>query len=70
MLRAKSGLFRGLNPTMAVTALTVLSVFLLFGVFAPDLSAQWFQGAKITLSAVLSGTTFWWYRSFCALHCI
>lgn len=56
MLRAKSGLFRGLNPTMAVTALTVLSVFLLFGVFAPDLSAQWFQGAKNNIIS-----SFKWY---------
>lgn len=34
-MRATKGLLKGLNPTMAMTALTVVTLFLLFGVFDP-----------------------------------
>ena len=45
-MRASKGLLKGLNPTMAMTALTVITLFLLFGVFVPDTAAAWFVGAK------------------------
>ena len=45
-MRATKGLLKGLNPTMAMTALTVVTLFLLFGVFDPDTAGTWFTGAK------------------------
>lgn len=55
-MRATKGIFKGLNPTMATTALTVITLFLLFGVFDPDTAASWFSGAKDTIIA-----SFKWY---------
>ncbi|KAL8188452.1 UNVERIFIED_CONTAM: hypothetical protein K2H54_000129 [Gekko kuhli] len=46
----------GLNPTMAMTALTVITLFLLFGVFVPETAASWFVGAK---DQIIAG--FKWY---------
>ena len=50
-MRATKGLLKGLNPTMAMTALTVVTLFLLFGVFDPDTAGTWFTGAKDTIIA-------------------
>ncbi|MDO6541237.1 BCCT family transporter [Photobacterium sanguinicancri] len=55
-MRAKSGLLKGLNPPMAVTAMTVIALFLLFGAFDPELAASWFTGAK---DSIIAG--FKWY---------
>ncbi|RQM68339.1 BCCT family transporter, partial [Aeromonas enteropelogenes] len=55
-MRASKGLLKGLNPTMAMTALTVITLFLLFGVFVPDTAAAWFTGAK---DQIIAG--FKWY---------
>jgi len=55
-MRASKGLFKGLNPTMAMTALTVITLFLLFGVFVPETAASWFVGAK---DQIIAG--FKWY---------
>ena len=55
-MRASKGLLKGLNPTMAMTALTVITLFLLFGVFVPDTAAAWFVGAK---DQIIAG--FKWY---------
>lgn len=41
---------------MAMTALTVITLFLLFGVFVPDTAAAWFVGAK---DQIIAG--FKWY---------
>ncbi|MFM5209558.1 BCCT family transporter [Aeromonas hydrophila] len=55
-MRASKGLLKGLNPTMAMTALTVITLFLLFGVFVPETAASWFVGAK---DQIIAG--FKWY---------
>lgn len=55
-MRATKGLLKGLNPTMAMTALTVITLFLLFGVFVPETAATWFVGAK---DQIIAG--FKWY---------
>ena len=55
-MRATKGLLKGLNPTMAMTALTVVTLFLLFGVFDPDTAGTWFTGAK---DHIIAG--FKWY---------
>ncbi len=41
---------------MAMTALTVITLFLLFGVFVPETAASWFVGAK---DQIIAG--FKWY---------
>lgn len=55
-MRAKSGLFKGLNPTMSLTALVVVALFVFFGAYDPNTAAQWFNGAK---NAIIDG--FKWY---------
>ncbi|ENY73169.1 betaine/carnitine/choline family transporter [Aeromonas diversa CDC 2478-85] len=62
-MRATQGFFKGLNPTMAVTALTVVTLFLLFGVFDPDTAGAWFTGAKDTIIAGFK----WYYILVVAL---
>ena len=37
-MRATKGLLKGLNPTMAMTALTVVTLFMVFEVFDPDIA--------------------------------
>ncbi|MCA1940115.1 MAG: BCCT family transporter [Caenispirillum bisanense] len=55
-MRAESGLFKGLNPTMALVALVVVALFLVVGTAAPETSSSWFI-------AVRDGITTWfkWY---------
>ncbi len=62
-MRATKGLLKGLNPTMAMTALTVVTLFLLFGVFDPDTAGTWFTGAKDTIIAGFK----WYYILVVAL---
>lgn len=55
-MRAESGLFKGLNPTMALIALVVVALFLIAGTAAPEVSSSWFI-------MVRDGITTWfkWY---------
>jgi choline-glycine betaine transporter len=48
---------------MAMTALTVVTLFLLFGVFDPDTAGTWFTGAKDTIIAGFK----WYYILVVAL---
>ncbi len=65
-MRASKGLLKGLNPTMAMTALTVITLFLLFGVFVPDTAAACLSVPRIRLLPGSSGTTFWWSPCSCS----
>lgn len=65
-MRANKGLFKGLNPTMAMTALTVITLFLLFGMFVPETAATWFVGPRTRSSPGSSGTTSWWSPCSCS----
>ena len=55
-MRAKSGLLKGLNPPMAVTAMTIIALFLLAGAFRPELAAESFTGLR---DYIIAG--FKWY---------
>ncbi|WP_062269511.1 BCCT family transporter [Endozoicomonas arenosclerae] len=55
-MRAKSGLLQGLNPPMAVTAMTIIALFLLAGAFRPELAAESFTGLR---DYIIAG--FKWY---------
>ncbi len=55
-MRAESGIFKGLNAPMTMVSLGIVIVFLLFGVLAPEYSADLFGRLS---GAIISG--FKWY---------
>lgn len=46
MIRATSGFFKGLNPTVAIISKVVIIIFVLFGTLMTDLASQTFETVK------------------------
>ncbi|MCW5724785.1 MAG: BCCT family transporter [Maricaulaceae bacterium] len=63
LLRARSGLLKGLNPTVAIVSMTLVMVFLLFGVLRAETAASVFDAMRDGIIAGLS----WFYVMLVAL---
>ena len=65
-MRANSGFLKGLNPPMAVTAISVVTLFLLMGAFMPELASDWFMSTRDTIIAGFK----WYYILVVALFLV